>query len=105
VALPGGALGLNAISLKTLNPSRFVKISNVFNRDLELTPEAQKELEADFREELVNVAKFKKLTVVTKDMAKLGAEVGSIFVEFWNDKLAQVGAKKLKGRTYDYKEI
>jgi len=26
---PGGALGINAISLKTLTPSRYVKISNV----------------------------------------------------------------------------
>lgn len=35
--LPGGALGINAISLKTLTPSKFVKISNVWNRDFELT--------------------------------------------------------------------
>ena len=38
---PGGALGLNAVSLKTLTPSRFVKISNVWNRDFDLSEEAR----------------------------------------------------------------
>ena len=42
--LPGGALGINAVSLKTLTPSPFVKISNVWNRDFELTEGARKEL-------------------------------------------------------------
>ena len=46
--LPGGALGVNAISLKTLTPSKFVKISNVWNRDFELTNEAEGELRDDF---------------------------------------------------------
>ena len=86
---PGGALGLNAVSLKTLTPSRFVKISNVWNRDFDLSEEARQELEEDFIGELQSVTKFKKLTVLTKDQVKLGAELGSIFVEFWNEKTAQ----------------
>lgn len=83
---PGGALGTNAVSLKTLTPSRFIKISNVWNRDFELTAEAKAELETDFVEEISSVTKYKKLTVVTPEFVKLGAELGSIFVEFWNDK-------------------
>jgi len=84
--VPGGALGLNAVSLKTLTPSRYVKISNVWNRDFDLAEDARKELEEDFKEELHSVSKFKSLTVITKESVKLGAELGSIFVEFWNDK-------------------
>lgn len=86
--LPGGALGVNAISLKTLTPSRFVKISNVWNRDFELTPEAKAELVEDFSAELNSVTKFKSLTVITKDLVKIGAELGSIFVVFWSEKTA-----------------
>lgn len=95
----------NAVSLKTLTPSRFIKISNVWNRDFELTTEAKKELVDDFSQELNSVTKFKSLTVTTKEMVKLGAEVGSIFVEFWNEKTAQQGVKKVKGRIYDGCEI
>ena len=86
---PGGALGINAISLKTLTPSRYVKISNVWNRDYELTKEAHDELRDDFIHEMTSSTKFKSLTVITKELARLGAEVGSIFVEFWNEKTAQ----------------
>ena len=86
--MPGGALGANAISLKTLTPSRFVKISNIWNRDFDLEEEQMRELEEDFTQEIRSVTKFKKLTVVTKELARLGAELGSIFVEFWNDKTA-----------------
>lgn len=87
--MPGGALGINAISLKTLTPSRYAKISNVWDRDFELSDEAERELKEDFTNELNSVTKFKTLTVVTKDLVRLGAELGSIFVEFWNDKTAQ----------------
>ena len=87
--IPGGALGANAISLKTLNPSRFVKIFNVWNRDVEMTIDAEKELREDFIAELSSVTKFKTLTVVTKKAVRLGAELGSIFVEFWYEKTAQ----------------
>ena len=37
-------LGKNATSLKTLNPSRFVKVSNMFERDMELTEDLREEL-------------------------------------------------------------
>lgn len=102
---PGGALGVNAISLKTLTPSRYVKISNIWNREMELTEEAMKELEEDFTSEMNSVTKFKSLIVITKEKATLGAELGSIFVEFWNEKCAQHGVKKVKGRIYDGCEI
>lgn len=36
---------------------------------------------------------------------RLGAEVGSIFVEFKDSKGAQLGMKKVKGRIYDGSEV
>ena len=51
------------------------------------------------------MTKFKSLTVITKELSKLGAEVGSIFIEFANIKNAQAGIKKVKGRIYDGCEI
>ena len=36
---------------------------------------------------------------------RLGAEVGSIFVEFKDSKGAQIGMKKVKGRLYDGSEV
>ena len=74
--------------MKTLTPSRYVKISNVWDRDFELSVDAEKELREDFTNELNSVTKFKTLTVVAKDSVLLGAELGSIFVEFWNEKTA-----------------
>ena len=102
---PQNALGQNSTSLKTLNPSKTVKISNVFERDLELTDEIREELRQDFVEEMNSVTKFRNLTVINKELSKLGAEVGSIFVEFANIKNAQAGIKKVKGRIYDGHEI
>ena len=98
-------LGQNATSLKTLNPSRFVKVSNMFERDLELTDEIREELKQDFTDEMSDVAKFKSLVVINKELCKLGAEVGSIFIEYLNVKHAQAGVKKVKGRVYDGREI
>ena len=103
--LPGGALEANAISLKTLTPSRYVKIHNIWNRDFDLPEDARKELEEDFTQEMHKVTKFKSLVVVTSELSKLGAERGSIFVEFWNVKTAQQGVKSVKGRIYDGCEI
>ena len=65
-----------------------MKISNVFDRDLELTDEIRDELQEDFEAEMNSVTKFKSLTVINKELSKLGAEVGSIFVEFANIKCA-----------------
>lgn len=42
----------------------------------------------DFSHEMNSVTKFKALTVITQDLVRLGAEQGSIFVEFYNEKTA-----------------
>ena len=52
-----------------------------------------------------DVAKFKSLIVINKELSKLGAEVGSIFIEYLSFKHAYAGIKKVKGRVYDGREI
>lgn len=51
-----------------------------------MNEEEREELLKDFTEELQSVAKFKRITVINKELQKLGAEVGSIFVEFFSEK-------------------
>ena len=45
------------------------------------------------------------MRVIRNGEQKLGAEVGSIFVEFREKKGAEQGIKKVKGRIYDGNEI
>lgn len=57
-----------------------------------------------------SVTKFKNMIVINRELSKLGAEVGSIFIEFANVKNAQAGIKKTKNptgepRRYDGFEI
>lgn len=56
------------------------------------------------------MTKFKNMIVINRELSKLGAEVGSIFIEFANVKNAQAGIKKTKNptgepRRYDGFEI
>ena len=92
-------------SLKTLNPSKVIKISNVHNRYLELTHEAYTELLEDMEDELSPIPHFKRLKIVRNGEERLGAEVGSIFAEFLDKKSAQIALDKLKGRIYDGSKI
>lgn len=45
------------------------------------------------------------MRVVRNGEEKLGAEVGSIFLEFKDFKGAQIAVKRIKGRIYDGSEI
>lgn len=75
-------------SLKTLTQSCIIKISNVHTRDEELTHEQYTELNEDMEDELVDIPHFKRLKIVRNGQERLGAEVGSIFVEFTHKKSA-----------------
>lgn len=98
-------LNLKAGSLKTVNPSSVIKISNVFDREEELTPEVYEELYEDMEEEFRKVPHLKRIKIIRNSEEKLGAEVGSVFVEFMDRKSADLALKKIKGRIYDGREI
>ena len=52
-----------------------------------------------------NIGQLRDVKVIRNGEERLGAEVGSIFVEFKDNKGAQLGLKKTKGRIYDGSEV
>mmetsp|Transcript_9318 Transcript_9318/g.14094 ORF Transcript_9318/g.14094 Transcript_9318/m.14094 type:complete len:242 (-) Transcript_9318:36-761(-) len=92
-------------SLKTLTPSRIIKISNVFDREGEMTPQLYTELYDDMELELSAIPLLNRIKIVRAGEERFGAEVGSVFVEFSNEKSAQLALEKLRGRVYDHRPI
>lgn len=56
-------------------------------------------------DELQPIPHLKRIKIVRNGEDRLGAEVGSIFVEFGDKKSAQIALDKLKGRIYDGSRI
>ena len=52
IALGPQTLEVHTNSLKTLNPSRIIKISNIFDREMQMTVEMYEELKDDFEAEM-----------------------------------------------------
>lgn len=98
-------LNMKAGTLKTVNLSSVVKISNVVDREEELTPELYEDLFEDMEEEFIKIPHLKRIKIIRNGEERLGAEVGSVFVEFRDKKSAEIALKKMKGRIYDGKEI
>jgi hypothetical protein len=105
IALGPQTLEANTSSLSTLNPSKILKISNIYDREKPLTVEQYLELKDDFEAEMQNIGQLRGIKVIKNGEERLGAEVGSIFVEFKDHKGAQLGLKKVKGRIYDGSEV
>ena len=100
-----GEINTKAGSLKTVNVSSVIKVYNVFDREEELTPDLYEELYEDMQDEFAKIPHLKRIKVIRKGEDTLGAEVGSVFVEFRDKKSADLGLKLIKGRIYDGKEI
>ena len=96
---------MKASTLKTVNISSVIKISNIFDREEELTPEYYEELKEDMEGEFSKIPHLKRIKIVRNGEERLGAEVGAIFVEFRDKKSAELGLKMMKGRIYDGREI
>jgi len=88
-----------------LIPSSIIKISNVHTRDAYLSDQAFEDLNLDMLDEMQTIPGLKRLKIVRNGEERLGAEVGSVFVEFSDKKGAQQAIDKLKGRVYDCKKI
>ena len=69
-------------SLSTLSQSRIIKISGIYDRERVMTVEDYEELKDNFEGEMQNIGQLRGIKVVRNGEEKLGAEVGSIFVEF-----------------------
>ena len=92
-------------TLKTVTVSTVIKISNIFDREQELTTDLYEDLLEDMESEFCKVPHLKRIKIIRNGEEKLGAEVGAIFVEFRDKRSAEIGLKLLKGRVYDGREI
>jgi RNA recognition motif-containing protein len=98
-------LNMKASTLKTVNVSCVIKLSNLFDREEEMTPEIYEDMKEDMEAEFSKVPHLKRVKVIRNGEEKLGAEVGSVFVELRDKKSAELGLKMMKGRIYDGREI
>jgi len=98
-------LNTKAGTLKTVNVSSVIKLFNIFDREEELTPEIYEGIKEDMDAEFSKVPHLKRVKIIRNGEEKLGAEVGSVFVEFRDKKSAEIGLKMMKGRIYDGFEI
>lgn len=98
-------LNLRACTLKTVNPSCVIKVTNVFDREEIMSPEIYEDLYEDMLAEFSKIPHLQRVKVIRNGEEKLGAEVGCVFVEFRDKKSAEMGIKAMKGRIYDGREI
>jgi RNA recognition motif-containing protein len=82
-----------------------IKVANVFEREETLTPDAFEELKEDMEDEFSKIPHLKRIRIVRNGEERMGAEVGSVFVEFRDKRSAEIALKKIKGRIYDGREI
>lgn len=105
VKLGPQTLETKTTSLGTLSQSRIIKISGIYDRERVMTVEDYEELKDNFEGEMQNIGQLRSIKVIKNGEEKLGAEVGSIFVEFKDPRGAQLGMKQVKGRIYDGFEV
>lgn len=98
-------LNNKAGTLKTVNASCIIKLANLFDREEEMTPAIYEDMKEDMEAEFSKVPHLKRIKLVRNGEEKLGAEVGSVFVEFRDKRSAELGLKIMKGRVYDGREI
>ena len=56
-------------------------------------------------DEFARIPHLKRIKIVRNGEERLGAEVGSVFVEFRDKRSAEAALKKIRGRIYDGREI
>lgn len=98
-------INTRASTLKTVNVSSVIKVSNIFDREEELTPEVYEELKEDMEAEFSKVPHLKRIKIIRNNEERLGAETGCVFVEFRDKRSAEQGLNLLKGRVYDGRDI
>jgi hypothetical protein len=87
--------------------SKVIKVMNVCDqKDIDKYREERfHEIEADMTEEFDKYGKLNNVMIVKPKMRKIGAEIGSVFVEFDQLNHAEFCMKNMKGRRYDGREI
>lgn len=74
-------------------------------RNKPLSEQLKQELLEDMADELSGIDGLLRIHVVSDGEERLGAELGSVFVEFKDAKGATEAREKLNGRKYDGRKI
>jgi hypothetical protein len=98
-------LELKTSTLKTRQVSSVIKISNVLEREEELTPELFEELSGDFEDELSKIPHLHRFKIVRAEEERLGAEKGYVFVVFKDKRSAELAFKTFSGRVFNGNEL
>jgi hypothetical protein len=70
-----------------------------------MTPDIFEELKEDMEEVFLKIPHLKRIKIIRNGGKRMGAEVGSVFVEFRDKKSAEIALKKIKGRIYYGREF
>ena len=87
--------------------SRIIKVMNIIdpNEVDKLKDSKFDEIESDMREEFDRYGTLLGVTIMRPKTRKIGAELGSVFVEFEQLNHAEFCMKNMKGRRYVGREI
>lgn len=93
---------------KTSQPgSRIVKVINLVDpkEAKDLKPEKYEEILDDIREEFNKFGHIVSCIIIKPKLEKIGAEAGSVFIEFGDPHEADFTMKAMKGKRYENREI
>ena len=87
--------------------SRFIKVFNTCDSKeaLKFDSERFEEILLDMKEEFSKFGNIVSCCIIKPKLEKLGAECGSVFIEFQDPKSAELVMKQIKHKRYEGKEI
>lgn len=86
--------------------TRILKVWNMINPIYFHTKSNElRDLQLDIKAEFETFGKIKDIRMVMPDTARLGAEPGSLFVEYTDTTASKIASEELKKRKFDTKEI
>lgn len=87
--------------------SRYIKVYNAcdFKEALKFDSERFEEILLDMKDEFSKYGNIVSATIIKPKQEKLGAECGSVFIEFQDPKSAELVMKQIKHKRYEGREI
>jgi len=104
--LQGQEVNLNLnLSSKQVKPSKIIKLMNCVDPFMPITKEYYDEVFYDMEEEFSKFGAVQMILIVRPNMAKIGAESGSIFIEYKELRAAEEAVKAMNGKQYDNRVV
>jgi hypothetical protein len=87
--------------------SRYIKVYNAcdYKEALKFDSEKYEEILLDMKEEFSKYGNIVSCSIIKPKQEKLGAECGSVFIEFQDPKSAELVVKQIKHKRYEGREI